>query len=464
MSSALAIGAVTAVLRDLLDNGLIDQNVSGALGGNVTLTVLPPDLMPTNAGAQDQDRLNLFLYHVTPNQGWRNVGLPSRDSQGTRLSNPPLALDLHYLLTAYSKEPFHAEILLGYAMQLLHETPVLSRNAIRTALGPPTPPLGGGILPPAFQSLSAADLADQVEQIKICPMSMGTEEMSKLWTAFQTHYRPTAAYQVAVVLIESRQSTKSALPVLERNIYVAPFQQPVIETIESTAGAKQPITMGNTLIIRGRQLKAEATRLKIGALDVLVPSSGLSDSQITLPLQSPPLSATDLPSLRAGVQAVQVTHDLILGTPADPHRGVESNVAAFVLQPIIAKKAGDKYDIKTSGLQTNATDGTKSGTITVKLNPSVGKSQRVTLFLNAWNPSANPPPPQTYRFNAPSDNGIKTAVQTETDTIPFSIRGVVPGKYLVRIQVDGAESPLDVDTNPSSPTFNQFTGNPQVTI
>ena len=53
-----------------------------------------------------------------------------------RLANAPLALDLHYLLSVYSGGDLHAEILLGYAMQLLHEMPVLTRDAIRTALNP----------------------------------------------------------------------------------------------------------------------------------------------------------------------------------------------------------------------------------------------------------------------------------------------------------------------------------------
>jgi hypothetical protein len=458
VSSALAIGAVTAILRDLLNNGLIDHNLSGVLNGNFEVTVLSPDLITTNSGAPDVDRLNLFLYHVTPNLGWRNVGLPSRDAQGDRLSNPPLALDLHYLLTAYSKEPFHAEILLGYAMQLLHETPVLTRKAIRTALDP-SPPLNGSILPKPFQDLSAADLAEQVEQLKICPMAMSTEEMSKLWTAFQTHYRPTAAYQISVVLIESRQSTKSALPVLERNIYVAPFQQPFIERVESSTGANQPIAIGSTLVIRGRQLKAEFTKIKLGRLEIDVLPAELSDTQITLPL--PRLPAPQLNSLRAGVQAVQVVHELNLGTPADPHRGVESNVAAFVLQPTIAKNSSGNYIITTSGLQTDA-NGNKDGTITVNLKPAVGREQRVLLLLNAWNPPpVTAPPTQTYRFNAPSDNGINkitNPTQTTTDAIPFTIKGVVPGTYLVRVQVDGAESPLDINTN------NRFTGTPQVTI
>ena len=58
---------------------------------------------------------------------------------------------------------------------------------------------------------------------------MNTEEMSKLWTALSTHYWPTAAYHISVVLIESNRSTKTALPVRSRNVYVLPFDQPFIE-------------------------------------------------------------------------------------------------------------------------------------------------------------------------------------------------------------------------------------------
>ncbi|MDH4234862.1 MAG: DUF4255 domain-containing protein, partial [Gallionella sp.] len=213
MSSPLAIAAVTAVLRDLLNNGLIDHDITGSLGSNVDVTAVPPDTIAIDTST-GRSQLNLFMHQVTPNAGWRNEGLPSRDGRGTRLSNPPLALDLHYLLTAYGSAELHSEILLGYAMHLLHETPVLDRQAIRTALSGGTVP--GSILPPAYQALSAADLADQVEQIRITPMTMSTEEMSKLWSALQAHYRPTAAYHVSVVLIEAQRAKRSALPVLTR--------------------------------------------------------------------------------------------------------------------------------------------------------------------------------------------------------------------------------------------------------
>lgn len=214
MSTALAIAGVTAVLRDLLNDGLINHDISSVLGSSVTVSVQAPDRVVA-ANAAEASQLNLFMYLVTPNPGWRNEGLPGRDGSGrTRLSNPPLALNLHYLLSAYSGADLHAEILLGYAMQLLHETPVLTRAAIRAALVP-SPPVGN-TLPPALRALADAGLAEQLELIKITPVMQTNEELSKFWTATQSHLRPSAAYTASVVLIQAQQPARSALPVLAR--------------------------------------------------------------------------------------------------------------------------------------------------------------------------------------------------------------------------------------------------------
>ena len=104
MSSPLAIGAVSAVLRNLLDNGLIEAGA--AMGTSVAVSAVAPDTIDLD-NADDPPRLNLFLYQVTPNRGWSNVGLPSRSGvSGERLTNAPLALDLHYMLTAYGTRRF----------------------------------------------------------------------------------------------------------------------------------------------------------------------------------------------------------------------------------------------------------------------------------------------------------------------------------------------------------------------
>ncbi|HSB10232.1 MAG TPA: DUF4255 domain-containing protein [Blastocatellia bacterium] len=440
MSSALAIASVTAVLKDLLNNGLIDHNV-GASVGEVTVSTLPPDRVDVLDVAQKKSRLNLFMYQVTANAGWRNVGLPSRNGRGERISNPPLALDLHYLLTSYGAEELHAEILLGYGMQLLYETPVLTRAAIRRSLAPPSLITGGSGLPPEMEALFTSELSEQVEQIKISPASLSTEEISRMWSAFQAKYRPTAVYQASVVLIESKQPTKSPLPVRSRGVYVVPFAHLVIEQIKSQAtpggsiDTGQPILAGQNLVIVGRGLRADDVRVNIGGVEVTPLDADVTDTQIIVPIPA---------SLRAGIQGVQVIHRTLLGEPPTPHRGFESNVAAFVLRPVIIDPIGVS-DLQDSG------GGLRSANLNLTVHPAIGDTQRVVLMLNEFIPIASPPSEvaaQSYGFTAP----VRTSLQSPpagptgaSETISIPISGVKAGSYLLRVQVDGAESPLGSD-------------------
>lgn len=441
MSSALAIASVTAVLKDLLNNALIDHDVDASIG-EVIVSTLPPDRIDA-LDPQKKSRLNLFMYQVTPNAGWRNVGLPSRNTNGERVSNPPLAIDLHYLLTAYGAEELHAEILLGYGMQLLHETPVLTRDAIRRSLTPPSSVVGGGDLPPALAALFTSELAEQVEQIKISPSALSTEEISRMWSAFQAKYRPTAVYQVSVVLIESRGTTRSALPVRARKVKVIPFKQPIIEQINSRSTpadeivSGQPILAGFQLVLVGTQLSGEVTRVVVGGIEVPSNQTTINDSQIITPIPA---------ELPAGVQGVQVVHNTLLGSPPTPHRGVESNIAAFVLQPRI-ENIGIS-DQQSSGINL------RSANLNLTVQPAIGDTQRVVLLLNQFVPMASPPPsidvvPDSYSFVAPIRRVLSppTSPPGPGENITIPIRGVRAGSYLVRIQVDGAESPLG--TNPA---------------
>ncbi|HEY0376654.1 MAG TPA: DUF4255 domain-containing protein [Pyrinomonadaceae bacterium] len=433
MSTALAIASVTAVLKDLLNNGLIDHNVSGVVGQSVLVSSLPPDRIATDP-ANEKSQLNLFLYQVTPNAGWRNVGQPSRDGRGDRLTNPPLALDLHYLLTAYGEQELHTEILLGYGMQLLHETPVLTRDAIRRSLVP-ADILDPGDLPPALQGLYASGLAEQVEQVKICPMSISTEEISRLWSAFQAKYRPTAAYQATVVLIESRSGrARSGLPVRERNVYAVPFAQPFIEEVLSQENdlapvvAGQPILAGHNLILAGRQLRSDDTRVNAGGIEVTPLSGDITPARVKFQLPA---------ALLAGVQGAQVVQYRLMGTPENPHVGLASNVAAFVLRPTVTSA--------TAFTQPGSGPNLLSGTINLQVTPPVGREQRVLLLLNELNPPAARPP-FAYSFEAPSPYQLIVPPQTPPPTdgdFGVPIRDVQTGTYLVRVQVDGAESPLE---------------------
>jgi hypothetical protein len=192
MSSALAIASVTAVLKNLLDNALIQQSANI---GDVTVTTLPPDRLPT--GEKERAQLNLYLYRLTPNTSWQRNSKSS--SQEERTPNRPLALDLHYLLTAYGEQDFQAEILLGYAIQLLYGTPILTREAIGSALTSITVSRTANA---AGAALSAFTLADQLEQIKISPEFLSTEEMNKLWSSLQARSRLSLTYQVSMIVIK----------------------------------------------------------------------------------------------------------------------------------------------------------------------------------------------------------------------------------------------------------------------
>jgi len=443
VSNALAIASVTAVLKDLLNNGVIDHQLSGMVG-EVAVSALPPDRLLV-AGQAETSRINLFMYHVTTNQGWRNAALPSRNADGDRTSNPPLGLNLHYLLSTYGANEFDAEVLLGYAMQLLHETPVLTRESIRRTLAPASP-VNGAALPAPHNALVASELADQVEQIRVVPETMSLEEVSKLWTAIQSHYRPTAAYQASVVLIESRRSARSALPVAndKRRIYVVPFRFPAIDDVVSTLGDRAPIAVGSTIAIRGRDLLGDITVVNLHGVEIALPAAATA-ARIELALTSP------LPAgLYAGVKGVQVVHRIAMGEPPVDHRGTESNVAAFVLRPTITNgfviPPSDLIGVVSS---TETIDGNvvqlRAGALRIAFDPRVGRDQRVTLLLNEINV---PPGSAThaYTFNVPASNGLAIGIPDTGDIqIPFS--RVVAGTYLVRVQVDGAESVLRQDAS-----------------
>jgi len=84
MSSPLAIAAVTAALKDLLNDGLLNHDLSPV--GSISVTAVPPDRVVT--GQTEPNQLNIFLYQVTPNLGWRNAGLPARDGTGVPAQRP----------------------------------------------------------------------------------------------------------------------------------------------------------------------------------------------------------------------------------------------------------------------------------------------------------------------------------------------------------------------------------------
>ncbi len=433
MSSPLAIGAVTAVLRNLLDNGIVDAS---PLQGPVTVTASAPDQIKLDA-PNGTPQLNVFLYQVTYNAALRNTALPSTSRGGDRLSNPPLALDLHYLVTAYGRSDFQAEILLGWAMHLLHEQPVLDRAAIRRAIQPGT--LDVSMLPPDMQVLAGSDLADQFEAIRVSPLGLQMDDMSKLWTAIKAEFRPSAAYQVSVVLIEATKAARAALPVLsrgpvdpltqrDRGVVVNPDMLPPVPTLFAALppGRQPAARLGEVVTVTGSRLLGNGAvavlshRLLADAIELAVtPNAGGTGFNLTLPN-----AASDQTRFAPGLWQLSLRV-----TPPGEAAPRESNgIALAIAAAALLPPVGVVRAVVPPASETTVT-------VTLRTSPQVRTTQAATLVLDSSSAVAAP------RTNA-------------ADPLVFSFAGSLPaGNRWLRLRVDGVDSQLVLRDGPA-PVFD----------
>jgi hypothetical protein len=397
MSNYLAVAAVTSTLSQWLS-----EKATGVLNGAKTTIGRPKDDLKLG--------INIFLYQVMHNPDHRNDDLPTRRAGDTTLSERPKAvLDLYYLFTFYgSEQDLEPQILLGSMISVLHAQPVITQDM----------------------------------SISFTPLSYNTEEFSKLWSVlFGIPYTLSVAYKASVVFVEAEVTPQRALPVQGRDVYVLPFHRPVIDKVSSAEGDSTLIVYDSQILIKGHRLKGDPTKVSIGEVKVTIDPADtentITDTGITLSLDSA-LFASE--TLRAGIQGVSVIHPVMMGDPKVEHYGFESNIKPVVLSPMI------------TGTMLAGTD------LTITVNPHIGKTQKVLALLNEYESTSDVP--NAYALKAPDNNGISDDTITETDSITFSVEDVESGDYLLRIQVDGAESPLEISTDPSDPKYVS----PQVNI
>jgi hypothetical protein len=417
MSNALAIAAVTATLRNLIIRGvpdLPDDNV----------TTLPPDKAVN--GTTTRDQINLFLYHTLPNAAWRNRDLPSQVKPG-ETGQPPLALSLYYLITAYGldNDETRSHRWLGEAMQTLHDHTLLDSQEIRDAL-------------------PDNDLYEQIERVRITLQPLSLEEMSKLWTTFQTQYRISAAYEVSVVLIESRQEKRTPLPILKigadaRGASVRPEVTPPLPPFPTLTSVELPnlypqpsIRLGEMLTIRGYHLDGDSVTVQLNNPRLTQPQELTPDPakatdteiQIQLPAPGDPSDATSPTSTWvSGVHTVAVAVS----------RGGQTqttNELPFSLVPMITVSP------------TSAAPG--DVTLTLTCQPKVRPEQRAALLFGDREVLASP-------HTAP------------TETLTFQLEDLTAGEYFVRLRVDGVDSVLIARTTDTPPQL-VFDPNLKVTI
>jgi hypothetical protein len=186
MSKPEALATVTAALRNLLSDDM----------GGAAISTKPPSVA---RNGESGSQLNIFLYSVRYSPAFRNEPLPGKAKNG-ELAYPPMPLILKYLITAYGSDndDISGQILLGKAMRILHDHPLLGQADLKD------------IVP-------ESGLHEQAERIRITPDTLNLDDMSKLWSSFQSaEYRLSVGYEISVVLIESERKGKAAPPVLKR--------------------------------------------------------------------------------------------------------------------------------------------------------------------------------------------------------------------------------------------------------
>jgi len=392
MSNSLAVAVVTSALQHLLNEAV------KAFPGGADVTVRPPDKARlTPAGNQ----LNVFLYHTTVDAAWRNQDMPALRPGETGF--PPLPLVLHYVITAYGEadeDDVKAHQLLGRAMSVLHDHPILGPDEFV------------GLVP-------QADLQRQVERVRITAQTLSVDDMYKLWTAFQTQYRISAAYEVSVVLIDSSQPVRTPLPVLTRGendtgvVSQAGVDPPFPALENATPPNRQLAALaGDELTLTGRHLSG---------------TSGIrfANPQVDLPPQ-PAVSATDT--------------EIKVIVPAQLPIGF-CTVAALFSQPGQPDRASNQLPLavvpRVSGLPAAPVPRDGNGTAIVNLtcDPPVRQGQTAFLLLGERQLPLDP------------------AVVLPAGDLRFVVAHATPGTFLVRVRVDGVDSLL-VDRRPAVPVFD----------
>lgn len=446
MSNALAIATVTQTLVNLIQNELKQAVDPTETLQGIHVTALPPDA--ANNDNSDPYQVNLFLYHAMPNAAWRNMSTSVR-TRPSDSGQPPLALNLYYMITAYARQSaefsdIDSHNLLGHVMRILFDHSILS---------------SGDIL---LYGLPGSNVENQVERIRITMQPLTIEEIYRLWTGFQTQYRLSVSYEVAVILIESNLGASTPLPVLKlgptgRGVTVIPdiFPYPILFSVQlanavlpaspGSFGGLNPANVppivlpGDQLVIQGHLLSGTQVNVSFAsaARTPAIPITPDANTGESITVTIPTDTTTD-----GKWPYGFYTLSIIFGPPDNPDQ--TTNSLAIALAPQI--------DMNTEPTATRDT----TGKVTVTLNSvqQVLHTQNVSLLLN--------------ELEVPSD--VRTAITNSLSFTSLAGQNIPPGNYLMRLRIDGVDSfpfvrtgypqqPFDPIKNP--PEFDQ---NQRITI
>jgi hypothetical protein len=433
MSNARSLTAVTASLRHLL-NSQVPALVTPLAG--LSVTSLPPDL--ARKDVQRPPQINVFLYQSVLNAAWRNMDMPRQVRPGEQ-APPPLALNLHYLVTAYASDDNDnidasaSHLLIGAAMSVLHDHPVLGREEINNAL-------------------AASGLAGQLERIRITPVQLSLDELSKLWSTFQAPYRLSAAYECTVVLIDSSRTSAAPLPVLRRGaedqgVDAVTGSGPVLRSL-TPPHAQSAGRLGEEIEVGGEGMQTADARLRFTS--TMAPLPHLPPDPVPLP---PPLVELALVPGDGGPLRVKLPE--LADDPEAWERWAPGSYAvSSILRPagLPARHGGAAVQFAlapTVTLTPNSTTAPKvspGDVLTLTCTPRLRHGQQVLVLFDDV--------PIAPAGIVHPDRLAPNYLQTPT-TITVAVPAADPGLHLIRLRVDGIDSiPVILTGDPALPAFD----------
>lgn len=399
MSNYLAIAATTATLCQMLSEAFADARPE-LVGAEVRAG------RPEANATQQFFGVNVYLFQVVPNAAFRNTDLPTRLPDGRLVERPQAAVDLNYLLTFYGDEGrLEPQRLLGASISALHATPVMTRDLIERAISASS----------VYRSfLTSSDLASQVEAIRLTPITLSLEELSKLWTVFfQVAHALSIAFTASVVLIDADMRPQPAMPVRHMAGRMTTRSRPAVTAVSDAAKPAAPIVAGKPIRIEGSGLDGSAT-VVLGGVPLDVMSADPKGTWIKC--------ALDGSELRAGPSTLVVRvagSDLTAAT-------LDSPPVEVVVRPSITR------------LRITADNGGNgdSSILHVSVDPPVGQYQPVVVQMNGIGDNSG----QSTEFTS-------TDRSTDASSIAVPLGDLPAGSWFVRIAVSDAQSLLHPRAN-----------------
>ncbi|WP_247828961.1 DUF4255 domain-containing protein [Arthrobacter antioxidans] len=339
MSDFRGLAGVSATLRTLLRDRM--DPPAGVAAGSLAVTVGTPrgDANAAGAAVNELARINLFLYQVSENGFLKNQDALSHTGA---YGNPPLGLNLHYLVTAYgaagengnSVDESTAQQMLGSAMRVLHDFPLITEALVT-------------VREPEGHTILHSSLRGDLERLKIALDPLSMEDLTKIWTALTIPFRASAAYSISAVELESQRRRQFPQLVGEPvhagpRITILPLSAPSIASL----GVRRPddpaassrnapyVRIGDTLIIEGQNFAGGAVMVRIGSTEIRVAPDSARRIELLVPDRTYEFDGDTIAlaadaRLQPGVQTVEVT----ITPPELPNASARSNRAVLMLTP-----------------------------------------------------------------------------------------------------------------------------------